>query len=119
MLDKSRLGLVDHWLSHVHDVARTHSARLARIEEPHARFARLCELNVIEQVRNVVQSIVVQDSWAKGRDISIHGLIYGLDDGLLRDLGISVDGPARLESAYSNAVAGTDGDLKAPGPRLG
>jgi len=103
--EELRLGLVDHWIRHVHDVARTHRAMLAGISDPGNRYDRLCELNVIEQVRNVVQSTVVQDAWGRGAALSVHGWIYGIENGLLQDLAISVGSPEALDGAYEEAVA--------------
>ena len=83
------MGLIDNWLRHVQDVARQHAAALDALE-PAARHDRLCELNVIEQVNNVSQTTVVRDAFARNQSLSIHGWIYGLSDGLLRDLGVTV-----------------------------
>jgi carbonic anhydrase len=89
-LDRSRHGLVDNWLRHVIDVAEKHSAELAGLSGDDERFDRLCELNVAEQVVNVSQTTIVEDAWERGQGLTVHGLIYGLQDGLLRDLGVSV-----------------------------
>ena len=88
-LDGSRHGLIDNWLRHVLDVAAKHDAELAGIADDALRFARLCELNVVEQVVNVCQTTIVEDAWSRGQDLIVHGLVYGLEDGLLRDLGVS------------------------------
>jgi carbonic anhydrase len=88
-LDGSRHGLVDNWLRHVMDVGEKHESDLAALPGDDERFARLCELNVVEQVVNVCQTTIVEDAWARGQDLTVHGVIYGLDDGLLRDLGVS------------------------------
>jgi carbonic anhydrase len=91
-LDGSRHGLIDNWLRHVMDVAEKHAGELAALaDEP--RFDRLCELNVTEQVLNVSQTTVVEDAWARGQELTVHGLVYGLADGLLRELGVSVSTP--------------------------
>jgi carbonic anhydrase len=88
-LDGSRHGLIDNWLRHVMDVAEKHADELASLlDEP--RFDRLCELNVVEQVLNVCHTTIVEDAWARGQDLTVHGVVYGLEDGLLRDLGVSV-----------------------------
>jgi carbonic anhydrase len=92
-LHRSRHGLIDNWLRHVEDVAEKHAAELASLAEER-RLDRLCELNVVEQVTNVCQTTVVEDAWARGQDVMVHGLVYGLEDGLLRDLGVSADGAA-------------------------
>ena len=102
-LTGQRLGLVDNWIAHVRDVREKH--RLLLSETPEAqRWDRLCELNVIEQAVNVCQTNVVQDAWARGQELSIHGWIYGLQDGLLKDLGMCVTGLAELETCYQQAM---------------
>lgn len=88
-LREARLGLCDNWLRHVQDVRWKHQAELEALETEAERHARLCELNVMEQVIHVGQTTVVRDAWARGQELGVHGLIYGLTDGLLRDLGVS------------------------------
>jgi carbonic anhydrase len=85
----ARHGLIDNWLRHVADVAEKHAEELDSLAEE-SRIDRLCELNVAEQVANVCHTTVVRDAWARGQDLTVHGLVYGLQDGLLRDLGVSV-----------------------------
>ena len=85
-----RIGLADNWLHHVHDVRDKHADALAAIGLSNARADRLCEYNVIEQVANVCQTTIVRDAWDKGQDLAVHGWIYGLQDGLLRDLNVTV-----------------------------
>ncbi|HEX3290705.1 MAG TPA: carbonate dehydratase [Gaiella sp.] len=85
----ARHGLIDNWLRHVADVAQKHEDELDELVEG-ARVDRLCELNVVEQVGNVCHTTIVRDAWARGQDLTVHGLVYGLHDGLLRDLGVSV-----------------------------
>jgi carbonic anhydrase len=92
-LRNDKLGLVDNWLRHVQDVRRKHQAGLDTLPTEAHRHDRLCELNVIEQVANVSQATVVRDAWARGQELAVHGWIYGLQDGLLRDLGICVTSP--------------------------
>ena len=92
-LNGQKVGLADNWLRHVQDVRERHAAELDAIPVPAARERRLCELNVMAQVRHVCDATVVQDGWASGRPLSVHGWIYGLDDGLLRDLGCTHEGP--------------------------
>jgi carbonic anhydrase len=87
-LHGSRHGLIDNWLRHVTDVAEKHAAELASLDDE-PRFDRLCELNVVEQVVNVCQTTIVEDAWARGQTLTVHGIVYGLEDGLLRDLGVS------------------------------
>ena len=90
-LEGARHGLIDNWLRHVADVAEKHADTLAAVPEE-SRTDRLCELNVAEQVVNVSQTTIVEDAWARGQELTIHGVIYGLADGLLRDLDVSLAG---------------------------
>ena len=83
-----RHGLIDNWLRHVTDVQEKHAAELASLPEGR-RLERMCELNVIEQVANVCATTIVEDAWARSQELSVHGLVYDLRDGLLRDLGVS------------------------------
>ena len=104
-LRDEKLGLIDNWLRHVQDVGAKHQTQLARLpDEPH-RHDRLCELNVIEQVVNVSQTTVVREAWARGQSLAVHGWIYKLDDGLLRDLGICVTAETELTGCYESALA--------------
>ncbi len=86
-----QFGLIDNWLRHVQDVVHEHEEELATIEDDDKRLDRLCELNVIEQVRNVGRTTIVQSAWQRGQELVVHGWIYGLQDGLLRDLGVTID----------------------------
>jgi carbonic anhydrase len=104
VLTGTRVGLADNWLRHVGDVAIKHGEILAGIELEALRHARLCELNVIEQVVNVCQTTVVQDAWSRGQPLSVHGWIYGLLDGRIRELGFGVDAPDDLAPAYNAAI---------------
>jgi carbonic anhydrase len=92
-LEGARHGLIDNWLRHVQDVGAKHVGELDGLPAG-ARLDRLCELNVVEQVENVAQTTIVEDAWARGQALTVHGLVYGLGDGLLRDLGVSVSAPA-------------------------
>jgi len=87
-LEGARHGLIDNWLRHVADVAESHAAELAPLADEE-RLARLCELNVAEQVANVCRTTIVEDAWARGENVTVHGLVYDLEDGLLRDLDVS------------------------------
>ena len=87
-----KVGLAENWLRHVQDGRNSHAGELGRIDDPAVRDRRLCELNVITQVRHVCEATVVQDAWGAGRELSVHGWIYGIEDGLLRDLGCSRSG---------------------------
>jgi carbonic anhydrase len=103
-MDNVSFGLIDNWLRHVQDVMHVHEEMLAQIDEESARVDRLCELNVIEQVVNVSRTTIVQSAWQRNHELVVHGWIYGLQDGRLRDLGLSVDNAAGLNSAYRNAL---------------
>ncbi|BAJ01901.1 carbonate dehydratase [Shewanella violacea] len=85
-----RLGLIDNWLGHIRDIHRLHSEELDKLEK-NEKFDRLCELNVIEQVINVSSTNIVQDAWARGDNVSVHGWIYSVENGLLSDLDVTVD----------------------------
>jgi carbonic anhydrase len=89
-LEKQTHGLIDNWLRHVQDVERDYEDEIAMISDPKAREDRLCELNVAEQVRNVARTTIVQDAWRRGHDVQLHGWIYGLKDGIITDLGVSL-----------------------------
>ena len=95
-LRDERLGLIDNWLCHVQDVRRKHQAEIDRLATDEERHRRLCELNVAEQVVNVSQTTVVRDAWSRGRSLAVHGWVYDLHDGLLRDLGPSVTSEAEI-----------------------
>ncbi len=106
-LRNDRVGLADNWLRHVQDVRGKHRAELDALPDDEHRHDRLCELNVIEQVVNVCQTTVVHEAWVRGQALAVHGWIYGLGDGLLRDLGLTVHGPADLPARYEAAVRPT------------
>lgn len=107
--DNLKLGLIDNWLRHVQDVAQKHRDALAAVGSREGRITRLCELNVIEQAVNVAQTTVVQDAWARGQKLAVHGWAYDLRDGVIRDLRMSIDNPGELESCYAGALDGLDG----------
>lgn len=105
VLEKQRLGLVDNWLRHVDDVKHKHDEALSNIGSADGRHARLCELNAIEQALNVCHTTIVRDAWDRGQKLSVHGWIYGLDDGLVRDLGMHASTGAEVAAAGAAAVA--------------
>ena len=107
-LQRDRVGLVDLWLRHVQDVHVKHLDRVDLLP-PELRHDRLCELNVIEQVANVAQTVVVQDAWQRGQPLTVHGWIYGLKDGLIRDLGMNVSRPDDLMPRYVAALEALGG----------
>ena len=104
-LEGARIGLADNWLRHIQDVRDLHRGLLDGIAEDR-RCDALVELNAIEQVVNVAQSTVLQDAWLRGQTVALHGWVYGIHDGLLKDMGITVSGNDSLESAYRAAVEG-------------
>jgi carbonic anhydrase len=111
-----RLGLIDNWLRHVQDVFQKHQERVLELSEEAQRVDRLGELNVIEQVVHVCQATVVQDAWARGQELAVHGWIYGLRDGHLRTLVGGVSGPDRLEPAYQEALTNLTASAPYPAP---
>jgi carbonic anhydrase len=102
---KSSLGLIDNWLRHVQDVRDRHESRLAALDGDNARIDRLCELNVVDQVRHVGQTTIVQDAWRRRQRLVLHGWIYDVHDGLLRDLGCTAANPSELAAACEGALA--------------
>jgi carbonic anhydrase len=96
-VDGKRRGLVDHWLHPIREVADEHRAELDAIADPGKRNDRLCELNVIRQVRNVASDVFVQDAWARGQNLAVHGWVYSLATGLVKDLDATVSGPGELK----------------------
>jgi carbonic anhydrase len=104
-LRNDRLGLVDNWLRHVEDVRWKSREQLEALATEAERHNRLCELNVIEQVVNVSQTTVVRDAWSRGASLAVHGWIYDIGDGLLRDLGICITGEAELPATAEAARA--------------
>ena len=95
-LGQENLGLVDNWLRHVQDVRQKHATELAKLPDVESRYRRLCELNVMEQVVNVCQTSILREAWRRGQPVSVHGWIYALQDGLLRDLNTTVTSPAEV-----------------------
>ena len=104
-LEGARIGLADNWLRHIKDVRDRHRALLDAVPEAF-RHDALVELNVIEQVINVAQSTVLQDAWSRGQTITLHGWVYGVHDGLLQDLMLSVSANGGLDDLYRDAIAG-------------
>jgi len=102
---RRRVGLADNWLRHVQDVHQKHERYLGDVLPTAEKQDRLCELNVIEQVINVCQTTIVQDAWERGQELTIHSWIYGLKDGLLRDLGVTVNRPEELAPMLQGAFA--------------
>ena len=104
-LKKKRLGLIDNWLRHIQDVHAKHAGSVSSLRDVTARIDRLCEVNVIEQVSNVCQTSIVLDAWERGQDLTVHGWIYGLRDGLIRDLNTSATSSEEAAASYKRAIA--------------
>lgn len=103
-MDNARMGLIDNWLRHVQDVRDRHQKLLDTVADVSTRAERLCELNVIEQVAHVCRTTIVQDAWTRGQDVTVHGWIYSLKDGFIRDLEMIVGNLEEFDTAYKNAV---------------
>ncbi|HEY6543695.1 MAG TPA: carbonate dehydratase [Dokdonella sp.] len=114
VLEKQRLGIVDNWLRHVDDVKHKHDEALSRIDSMDLRHARLCEFNAIEQALNVCHMTIVRDAWDRGQKLAVHGWIYGLGDGLVRDLGMHASGSADVGAAAAAAVRLVESRAEAP-----
>ena len=105
-LKGERVGLADNWLRHVQDVHAKHDSTVSKEPDLAHRIDRLCELNVVEQVAHVCQTTIVRDAWDRGQDLCVHGWVYGLKDGLIRDLKTSVSKAAEASAAYHAALRG-------------
>ena len=103
-LDNARVGLADNWIRHIRDVGDKHGRYIGSILNRGERHDALCELTVIEKVVNVCQTTSVQDAWDRGQSVTVHGWVYGLKDGLLRDLGMSIANNDALKTQYDAAV---------------
>ncbi|MEO5741230.1 MAG: carbonate dehydratase [Vicinamibacterales bacterium] len=104
-LENRRVGLADNWLHHIQDLRMKHEALVVAIPDLKDRLDRLCELNVIEQVANVCRTTVVRDAWSRGQELAVHGWVYGLNDGVARDLGTTASSPDEVPVAYRAALA--------------
>jgi len=104
-LRDQKFGLIDNWLRHVQDVRDRHLDELAAVGRVDAQLRRLCELNVLAQTVHVAETTVIQDAWRRGQQVAVHGLIYGLEDGILRHLGLSLRSDAELD-AYKQSQSG-------------
>lgn len=107
-LDRRRVGLADNWLRHVQDVHQKHGRYLGETLPSRERRDRLCELNVIEQVINVCETTIVQDAWERGQSLTVHGWVYSLEDGLLRDLGMTIGATDMLEKKLAASLTRYD-----------
>ena len=104
-LQDKRVGLADNWLRHVQDVRDKYRGGLRAIEDVTTRVDRLCELNVLEQALNVAETTVLRDAWARGQEVAVHGWIYDLGDGIVRELGSSIERDDDAPGVYEAAVA--------------
>ncbi len=103
-LREKELGLIENWLRHIQDIKTKHAEHLDSIPTMDARIDRLCELNVIDQVVNVCRTTIVRDAWRRGQDVTVHGWVYGLKDGLLRDLGMCITKGEEIDASYESTV---------------
>jgi carbonic anhydrase len=101
----TRVGLVDNWLRHVTDVHQKHERYMGTVLNEQKRSERLVELNVVEQVSNVVQTTIVRDAWERGQDVTVHGWVYGINDGKLQDMGIAVSALDQLAPVVQQRLA--------------
>ena len=104
-LQNGKLGLIDNWLRHIQDIHHTHRTIVDSLPTEEARVDKLCELNVVEQAFNVTKTTIIQDAWDRGQDVAIHGWIYALKDGLLRDLKCTINKGTDSTALYSEAIA--------------
>jgi carbonic anhydrase len=102
---RDRIGLSDNWLRHIEDVRQKHESRMANAKNDATACNRLCELNVIEQVANVCQTTIARDAWDRGQELTVHGWIYGINDGLLRDLNVTVTSLEEMGKVYDTALS--------------
>lgn len=102
---RERIGLADNWLRHVQDVRHKHAERLSPISDETKAADRLCELNIIEQVLNVCHTTIVRAAWENGQDLAVHGWVYGVGDGLIRDLGVTITDTKEINTVYQSALA--------------
>lgn len=103
-IERGRMGLIDNWIRHVVDVRAKHQAALSLLDDAEAVNA-LCELNVVEQVDNVCETSIVKDAWDRGQDLTVHGWIYDVGDGLLRDLGVSISSDSQITPRREAALS--------------
>jgi carbonic anhydrase len=103
-IDDHRLGLIDNWIQHIKDIRGKHREIINTIANSTTQHDTLCELNVIEQVINVCYTTIVQDAWTRNQDLTIHGWIYAIDDGILKDLDIVINNVDEIKTTYSNAI---------------
>ena len=103
-LQNARYGLIDNWLRHIQDVNQKYRSIVQAAGDIDQQVDRLCELNVIEQALNVCETTIIQDAWARRQPLQVHGWVYGLKDGLIQDLKITMDSPQDMHGIYERAV---------------
>ncbi|HJS50539.1 MAG TPA: carbonic anhydrase, partial [Pyrinomonadaceae bacterium] len=97
-MNDSRFGLIDNWLRHIQDMMRRYDGELSAIVDDNARLDKLCELNVIEQVVNAGETTIIRNAWERGQDVTVHGWVYSIADGVYHDLGVSVESEGELDA---------------------
>jgi carbonic anhydrase len=107
-MDNTQHGLIDNWLRHIKDIYQKHQPEVEAIDDSTQRQARLCEINVLEQVANVCYTTIVQNAWQRGQKLAVHGWVYGLRDGLVNDLGIIIDKQEQLPETYRMGMPTSD-----------
>jgi carbonic anhydrase len=105
-LDNQVHGLIDNWLTRIKDIYVQHSEEIDALDSEQKRVDRMCELNVIDQVKAVTHTTIVQDAWARGQELAVHGWVYGLEDGLVKDLGVRVDNSSQVPPPFRFIKAG-------------
>lgn len=105
-MENKRLGLIDNWLRHIQDVSNKYRSIIEAAGTMDQQVDRLCELNVIEQTLNVAETTIIQDAWARKQHLQVHGWVYGLKDGIIRDLKITMDSADDMTGIYTRAVSG-------------
>lgn len=105
-VEDRKIGMIDNWLRHVQDVHHKHKQKLEQLHQGDALVDSMCELNVIEQVVNVCRTSIVRDAWTRQQPLSVHGWIYGLTNGMLHDLKVSISSAEELQNVYSRSIAG-------------
>lgn len=103
-LEQQKFGLIDNWLRHIQDIVRKHTVLFGAVKSKDVQVDMLCELNVIEQVENVCLTTVIQDAWNRGQEVEVHGWVYGLNDGLAKDLGVSIGRDDETDQTYRRSV---------------
>ena len=99
-MSNNEFGLIDNWLRHIKDVYRLHADELDRIDDAKDRESRLVELNVVENVYNLCKTSIVQNAWAKGQELGVHGWVYSIETGIIRDMNVSTHNSENMEDVF-------------------